>query len=91
MRTTKSIIAAAITLAALGALGALGARHAGAQSPSPLPRGSDPVTLDPADFSANIDNAQWPMTVGSRWVYRVTDMTDGSTMRQVITVTPRRS
>jgi hypothetical protein len=88
-RTTKSIIAAATGLAALGALGAVGARHAGAQSPSPLPRGSDPVTLDPADFSANIDDAQWPMTVGSRWVYRVTDMADGSTMRQVITVTRR--
>lgn len=27
------------------------------------------------------------MTVGSRWVYRVTDMADGSTKRQVITVT----
>src|SRR6188472_3627250 len=88
-RTTKSIIAAAASLAALGAVGAGGAKHAGAQSPSPLPRGSDPVTLDPADFSAHIDNAQWPMTVGSRWVYRVTDMADGSTMRQVITVTPR--
>ena len=87
-RATKSSIAAAISLAALGALG-VGAKHARGQSPSPLPRGSDPVTLDPADFSANIDNAQWPMTVGSRWVYRVTDMADGSTMRHVITVTPR--
>jgi hypothetical protein len=27
------------------------------------------------------------MTVGSRWAYRVTDMADGSTKRQVITVT----
>jgi hypothetical protein len=54
-----------------------------------LPRGSDPVKLKPADFSANIDNAQWPMTVGSRWIYRVTDMSDGSTKRQVITVSPR--
>jgi hypothetical protein len=27
------------------------------------------------------------MTVGSRWVYRVTDMADGSTKHQVITVT----
>ena len=57
-RTTKSIIAAAASLAALGAVGAVGSTHAGAQSPSPLPRGSDPVTLDPAAFSANIDNAQ---------------------------------
>jgi hypothetical protein len=45
------------------------------------------VRLNPADFSVNIDNPQWPMTVGSRWVYRVTDMSDGSTKRQVIVVT----
>jgi hypothetical protein len=89
MRTTKSIIAAALSLAALGAPGAVGTNLAGAQVPPPLPRGSDPVALDPANFSADIDNAQWPMTVGSRWVYRVTDMANGSTMRQVITVTPR--
>jgi hypothetical protein len=89
MRTTRSIIAAALSLAALGAPGAVGTIPAGAQVPPPLPRGSDPVALDPANFSANIDNAQWPMTVGSRWVYRVTDMANGSTMREVITVTPR--
>jgi hypothetical protein len=55
----------------------------------PLPRGSDPVSLDPARFSANIDNPRWPMTVGSRWVYRVTDLADGSVQRDVITVTDR--
>jgi hypothetical protein len=80
-------------LAVLGAgLALAGARAADAAtrgSEPPLPRGDDPVTLNPADFSANIDNPQWPMTVGSRWVYRVTDMSDGSTQRQVITVTRR--
>ena len=45
--------------------------------------------MNPADFSANIDNRRWPMTVGSRWVYKVTDLADGSTQRQVITVTRR--
>jgi hypothetical protein len=54
-----------------------------------LPKGADPVTLNAADFSATIDNSQWPMTVGSRWVYRVTDMSNGSTRRELITVTPR--
>jgi hypothetical protein len=54
---------------------------------SPLPRGSEPVNLNPADFSANIDNRRWPMTVGSRWVYRVIDTADGSTKREVIKVT----
>src|SRR5215218_3391450 len=78
-----------------GAVGALAATvvvglaanvGASSKSPSGLPRGSDPVNLDPADFSANIDNRRWPMTVGSRWIYRVTDP-DGTKQRQVITVT----
>jgi hypothetical protein len=60
-----------------------------AQSDSDLPRGSEPVHLNPAHFSADINNRQWPMTVGSRWVYRVTDLDNGSTKRDVITVTPR--
>jgi hypothetical protein len=66
------------------------AANVGASSKSSgLPRGSDPVDLDPADFSADIDNPRWPMTVGSRWVYRVTDSSDGSKMRDVIKVTDR--
>jgi len=56
---------------------------------SGLPQGDDPVHLKPSDFSATIDNPQWPMTVGSRWVYRVTDMRDGAAKREVITVTRR--
>ena len=54
-----------------------------------LPRGSDPVTLDPADFTANIDNPRWPMTAGSRWGYRVTDMETGSVSHDVINATHR--
>jgi hypothetical protein len=65
------------------------ARADAVPSDQPLPRGSDPVTLDAADFSANIDNRQWPMTVGSRWVYRLTDLAGGSVQREVITVTNR--
>jgi hypothetical protein len=38
-------------------------------------------------FGANIDNPRWPMTVGSKWVYRVTDSSDGSRTRDVIKVT----
>jgi hypothetical protein len=56
---------------------------------SRLPRGAEVVHLDPADFSATIDNKQWPMTVGSRWVYRVVDSTTGTVKRDVITVTGR--
>jgi hypothetical protein len=35
-----------------------------------LPQGAESVKLDPADFSAEIDNPYWPMRPGSKWVYR---------------------
>jgi hypothetical protein len=53
-----------------------------------LPRGSEPVTLDPAEFTTRIDNPYWPMTPGSRWVYRETDA-EGSRQRVEVTVTSR--
>jgi hypothetical protein len=37
---------------------------------STLPQGSDPVKLDPADFTTEIDNPYWPISKGKRWVYR---------------------
>ena len=51
-----------------------------------LPQGSEPVTLDPKNFTTNIDNPYWPMTPGSRWEYRESDTT-GTKERAVITVT----
>jgi hypothetical protein len=35
-----------------------------------LPTGADPVSLDPANFSADITNPYWPMKPGTRWIYR---------------------
>jgi hypothetical protein len=58
-------------------------------APYELPRGSEPVELDPADFVAEIDNEYWPMAPGSRWVYRETDGKGGE-QRIVVTVTDRR-
>jgi hypothetical protein len=77
----------ALTAGVAAAAIALGAGCGGSSEAPGLPRGSEPVDLDPADFTTDIDNPRWPMTVGSRWVYRVTDMSDGSTMHQVIEVT----
>src|SRR5215218_7616906 len=86
--TIKLAVAAVGVLAAALVSGLGVAANVDASSPnSGLPQGSDPVNLDPADFSAHIDNPRWPMTVGSRWVYRVTDSSDGSKQRDVIRVT----
>jgi hypothetical protein len=53
-----------------------------------LPQGSEPVEIDPADFTTEIDNRYWPMTPGSRWVYSETD-SEGTRQRVVVTVTDR--
>jgi hypothetical protein len=50
-----------------------------------LPQGSEPVNLDPAEFTTEITNPYWPMTPGSRWVYRETDKDE--VMKVVVTVT----
>lgn len=51
-----------------------------------LPRGSEPVTLNPADFLTRVTNPYWPMARGSRWIYRETDA-EGANRRVRITVT----
>jgi hypothetical protein len=85
---TKLIAAGGVVLVAAAAVGIVVASNAGTSSASSsFPRGSEPVNLDSANFSANIDNPRWPMTVGSRWVYRVVDTSDGSVQRDVIKVT----
>jgi hypothetical protein len=52
-----------------------------------LPQGSEPVDLDPADFTTKIDNPYWPMEPGTKWVYTETDE-DGK-HRIVVTVTDK--
>jgi hypothetical protein len=54
--------------------------------PGTLPQGSDPVTLDPADFVARIDNPYLPFPRGARRLYRETDPT-GSSQKVTVTVT----
>jgi hypothetical protein len=45
----------------------VGCRGSGTTS---LPQGDEPAKLDAGDFVERIDNPYWPMTPGSRWVYR---------------------
>ncbi len=58
-------------------------------APRELPQGGEPVTLDPADFTNQVDNPYWPMAPGSRWVYRETDA-EGAKLRVEVTVTSKK-
>ena len=60
----------------------------GGSSPPALPQGSESVKLDPQNFTTRIDNRYWPMTPGSRWIYRE-DGENGRTQRVTVTVTHR--
>jgi hypothetical protein len=77
------LIAAALAVAACG-----GDDGGGDSAGDALPQGSEPVEIDPADFTTEIDNPYWPMTPGSRWVYSETD-SEGTRQRVVVTVTDR--
>jgi hypothetical protein len=59
--------------AALIAILILVAAGCGGSGGTALPQGSEPVELDPADFTSEIDNPWMPFAVGAKWVYRETD------------------
>lgn len=84
MKTGKlvGVVAGALVTGLAVAVGAA-AMTAGT---SGLPKGSEVVKLDPADFTTKIDNPYWPMKPGTRWVYRETDP-DGAVQRVVVRVT----
>lgn len=59
-------------------------------SPSPdaastVPQGDEPVDLDPADFTTDIDNPYWPMAPGTRWTY--TEVEEGEVKAVVVIAT----
>jgi hypothetical protein len=82
-----SLRGSAAGIVLLLAVGPVGAVSAGG-CPIQLPQGDEPVSLDPADFVAVIDNTFWPMAPGTRWVYRESDPR-GNAQRVVVTVTDR--
>jgi hypothetical protein len=83
------MIVGMLPLVALSACGDDGSESGSSESASSgLPQGSESVELDPAEFTAEIDNPYWPMSVGSRWVYSETD-SEGAEQRVVVTVTDR--
>jgi hypothetical protein len=85
MTKTLKPIAVALALAGAALTPAAGAHTV---SRPGLPQGSDPVTLDPARFTTDIDNPYWPMRPGSRWISRETD-DQGNAFRVVVRVTNR--
>ena len=75
----------AVALLAMALAGCTGTAPA-VDRPAALPTGSQPVTLDPADFTADITHPYWPMTVGTRWIYREVDE-EGKTLKTDVIVT----
>ena len=53
-----------------------------------LPVGSEPVDLNPADFTAEITHPLWPMKPRTRWTYREIDV-DGTVTDGVVIATTR--
>ena len=83
-RTRTAPVAIAAVAAALLTACTGSPQHAAA--PSSLPRSDEPVALDPADFTTDIDNPYWPMVPGTRSVYREVDA-DGIEQTVVVTIT----
>ncbi len=81
LKRTLAALGAAITLAVTMVPGGIARAVSSYGCPIDLPQGSDPVTLDPANFGVPIDNIYWPMAPGTRWVY-----TEGATQKVRIDV-----
>jgi hypothetical protein len=83
-RSRRSITTLLSLILAGGTAGTAGAFAASADPD--LPQGDDPVDLDPAAFTLEIDNPYWPMAPGTRWTYREVGP-DGEVLDVVVTVT----
>ena len=88
MRISSRILVGTTALAACIATATALAGEVTTVGTGGLPKGSEKVVLDPANFSTKIDNRYWPMKPGTRWVSRETDP-GGASRRVVVTVTNR--
>ena len=62
------------------------AQPTSATTATALPQSDEPVELDPADFTADVTNAWFPLEPGTRWTYRETTE-DGEVVEVVVTAT----
>ena len=85
---TSTICISGLTAIVIGACGGGDASGDQGAQPEPLPQGSEPVSLDPAEFTTESDNPYWPMSPGDRWVYRETARGEPA-LDVVVTVTER--
>jgi hypothetical protein len=89
-RMVLLVIITAVSLAAAGCgerdRESADVRTSSASREGALPQGSEPVDLDPENFTTKIDHPYWPMVPGTRWTYRETDQ-EGAELRVVVTVT----
>ena len=51
----------------------------------PLPKGSEPVTLNPSEFTSQVTNPYFPLKPGAKWVYQEDDGS-GARLRIEVTV-----
>lgn len=74
----RSFVAAVIAMSCGSCAGA-------SSNAADLPQGDEPVDLDPADFTADIDHPYWPMVPGTRWTFEEVDP-DGTVLEVIVTV-----
>jgi hypothetical protein len=87
--TPRTLMVAAATATLLLPLTACGEDPPSPGRGSPaigdLPTGSDPVELDPEEFTPGSDHPYFPLEPGRQWTYRETDGS-GATAEVVVTV-----
>ncbi len=85
------VLLVSLTAAACGGSGSSSATQptGGGATTAPettsLPVDAKPFTIDPSEFTTEIDNPYWPMKPGSQWVFRETNA-EGTVSRVVVTV-----